>query len=199
MKRLFAVLVIFSFLVFNGCAVKEKMNLAIFINNYNSVSSDLIDFTSFSGTVENEDTTDYTFKIENDDKEVYVVLSDVNKEIKECRVVVSKLDKNFKEAPVSDELWDTFKIAAYNTAYAFTFGNSELSEYIVSTMLNDKDIPETTYKSGDYNIIYISNNLCCELIIRNRWLFSEETTVKPENKNNFEFTSPVRTETVPHR
>lgn len=197
MKRIF-LLALFMIIAFYGCTAKDNMNLAIFIENYNALSDTEIDFTSFTGR-NREDCTEYSFFISEGNNKVFVTLSEIDKEITECRVTLLKNDSSLNIQKADKVITDLFIKAVRNVAFSFAGLNETEFENTIYKALSDFDVEENTSKYKNYNLIYVSNDLCSEFIIRNKWFYEEETTVKPENINSFLNTAPVRTETVPHR
>lgn len=199
MKRIIIILVLII-ICFNGCSVSGKMNLSVFIDNYNHVSGKNIDFTDFSGC-RNDIYTEYSFFIEDgiSKSKAYVVLKANVDEITECRISCIKLDDLLKTKAINDNDKHLFVEAVKDVSYAFTSENDSALDIKLSNILSDLSSEEKTDTFKNYYMILISNDLTLEFIIRNMHFYEEETTEKPENINSFLNTAPVRTETVPHR
>ena len=110
-----------------------------------------------------------------------------------------KLNNKLEKVEITEKYNDLFFRTVENVGCSFVRSTDDVLLNIFESITADPDVSEKTDKYKDYNFIYISNDICRELIIRNKWFFEEETTEKPENINSFLNTAPIRTETAPHR
>lgn len=199
MKKTILILIFVLIFTFNGCSENAEMNLSVFIDYYNTLSVNEIDFTDFSGVTADNGNMEYSLSVKDNDNIILVKLIEENDEIKECRVILSKLNNKLEKVEITEKYNDLFFRTVENVGCSFVRSTDDVLLNIFESITADPDVSEKTDKYKDYNFIYISNDICRELIIRNKWFFEEETTEKPENINSFLNTAPIRTETAPHR
>ena len=199
MKKTILILIFVLIFTFNGCSENAEMNLSVFIDYYNTLSVNEIDFTDFSGVTADNGNMEYSLSVKDNDNIILVKLIEENDEIKECRVILSKLNNKLEKVEITEKYNDLFFRTVENVGCSFVRSTDNVLLNIFESITADPDVSEKTDKYKDYNFIYISNDICRELIIRNKWFFEEETTEKPENINSFLNTAPIRTETAPHR
>lgn len=199
MKKTILILIFVLIFTFNGCSENAEMNLSVFIDYYNTLSVNEIDFTDFSGVIADNGNMEYSLSVKDNDNIILVKLIEENDEIKECRVILSKLNNKLEKVEITEKYNDLFFRTVENVGCSFIRSTDDVLLNIFESITADPDVSEKTDKYKDYNFIYISNDICRELIIRNKWFFEEETTEKPENINSFLNTAPIRTETAPHR
>ena len=199
MKKTILILIFVLIFTFNGCSESAEMNLSVFIDYYNTLSVKEIDFTDFSGVTADNGNMEYLLSVKDNDSTILVKLIEENDEIKECRVILSKLNNKLEKVEITEKYNDLFFRTVENVGCSFVRSTDDVLLNIFESITADPDVSEKTDKYKDYNFIYISNDICRELIIRNKWFFEEETTEKPENINSFLNTAPITTETAPHR
>lgn len=199
MKKTILILIFVLIFTFNGCSENAEMNLSVFIDYYNTLSVNEIDFTDFSGVTADNGNMEYSLSVKDNDNIILVKLIEENDEIKECRVILSKLNNKLEKVEITEKYNDLFFSTVENVGCSFVRSTDDVLLNIFESITADPDVSEKTDKYKDYNFIYISNDICRELIIRNKWFFEEESTEKPENINSFLNTAPIRTETAPHR
>lgn len=195
--------VIFFILLFiftlSGCSENTEMNLSVFIDYYNFLSENKIDYTDFSFNTSETGDVEYFFTVKDNTNLILVKLIEEFGEIKECRVIMSKLNENAEIIEITEKHRNLFSSTAKKAGCSFARCSDDEIIHIITQITSEPDATEKTEKFKDYNLIYISNDICSEFIIKDKWFFEEETTEKPENINSFLNTAPVRTETVPHR
>lgn len=193
-------------LLLTACTQSEFINLAQFIENFNAFKSDdSIDFTDFSVSTGSGGESVYTYEPKDCEEKIIVrLVADDDLKISSCRVVLAKSDHTGQKLAYNKELHRVFYELCKRTVCAFTFCSGQESEALIEAFsLSLKQTltkeGELTRQQGDYYYTYLSNSLCSEFIISNKWLCEMETTLKPESKNAFLNSTSVRTETVPHR
>lgn len=194
-KACFTVLTLSFVFIFSSCVQNGNLNLSSFIEKYNELSIQKITYTDFSCETVDEK-SEYGY-MPNPYSLIKLICDNDN--IEECKVILSKYKSENEKTELSADDIEAFKSQTQKIVQTFT--NFDISEInaILSELFNDFETAEKTVQKGDYYFIYISNELCCEVILRNNLLKETETTEKPENKNSFSVTNGVRTETVPHR
>lgn len=197
-----SVLLVLTFLT--SCSESSFVNLAVFIENFNSLEDEeILDFPDFTVSTGSGGETVYTRSFEKDGHTVLLRLTaDDDKKITACRVVIPKRDKTGKKLKQSDERQKFFAQTAEKTICAFTLFDDEKSKQIISSfdLSNSKTLKnegEITKEEEGFYFIYLSNSLCSEFIIKNIWLCEIESTLKPESKGGFIEGTGIRTDTVP--
>ena len=96
MKKTILILIFVLIFTFNGCSENAEMNLSVFIDYYNTLSVNEIDFTDFSGVTADNGNMEYSLSVKDNDNIILVKLIEENDEIKECRVILSKLNNKLE-------------------------------------------------------------------------------------------------------
>lgn len=201
MKKLYSLLSLLLVFVFlSSCSHSEFLNLASFTENFSVLMP--LDLTDFIKYQDESGEPVYLTYINCDGNTVLLkLLAEDDLKIKECRVSVSKYDEKGKKIKSFEEIKNSFQNVCSATISAYTYLNIEESDKIIGkldiTKNFDKKNFEKTYENGSFNFAFLSNDLCLELIIKNKWINEIETTQKPENKNDFANNTSIRTETVP--
>lgn len=201
MKKLYSLLSLLLVFVFlSSCSHSEFLNLASFTRNFSDLMP--LELTDFIKYQDKSEETIYLAYINSEENTVLLkLLCEDDSKIKECRVTVSKYDEKAKKIKDLEKMKNSFQSVCLAAISAYTYLGTEESDKIIGELEisnnYEKKNFEKTYKNGSFNFAFLSNELCLELIIKNKWINEIETTQKPENKNDFANNTSIRTETVP--
>ncbi len=193
-----SLLLVFVFL--SSCSHSEFLNLATFVENFSVLRPlALTDFIKYDD--ESKETVYLTYINCDENTVLLKLLCESDLKIKECRVTASKYDEKGKKIKSFEKIKKSFQDVCSGTILAYTYLSKEEGDKIIKNLdiMNnfEKKNFEKTYQNENFNFALLSNDLCCELIIKNKWINETETTKKPENKNDFANNTSIRTETVP--
>ena len=199
MKKCLMLIISFLFMfILCSCSVNENVNFITFIERFNGEENilSISDFVSEAG----KDGSSVYYSSRSDNISL-ILKSDETNNITRCRLVIAKKDIKGNDVLPGEKETELFYNTALKTVKAFC--NQELSA-AESILLEigfglKNEAYEKNKTEGSFVYQYVSNELCDEFVIYNKWLCRIETTEKPENKNGFTFSSDIRTETVPHR
>lgn len=200
MKKVFieltAVMLLFALLC--ACSRNQFMDLSGFVNAFNRVSDEEIDFEDIYSYTDEGETVFETF-IEDDDPNVVIKLIMENDRINQVRIAVAKIDKNGNAVASSAKVITDFIETVKSSIQAFCgFDNAAvealLGEFQLYNMENYVKTGELTKNQGSFHFVYFSDSLVCEMMIFNTYLVEIEKTEKPESKPAFGNTTNVRAE-----
>ena len=87
---------------------------------------------------------------------------------------------------------DRFINSCEKTFCAFSGFGEVKSRDVISAL-------EKTVREGEYYVVFLSNEVCFEVMFCNTYLKKIEETQKPESRAVYDSTTNIRTETVPHK
>ena len=205
MKRLSKLLLcLVLLLALCACSENETANIALFAERYNASGGEKLSYSLMSA-VERENVTEYSFVSSSDEaggKKVLVkVFANENKKLFECRLVISKTDGKNKVTLTEADI-DRFINSCEKTFCAFSGFGEEKSRSVISALEireNCSSPCEKTVREGEYYVVFLSNEVCFEVMFCNTYLKKIEETQKPESRAVYDMTTNTRTETVPHK
>lgn len=187
-----------------SCENRKSANIALFAERYNSLGEEKLSYSALSAT-EREGKTECSFVAsadESGEKKVLVtLLADENKRIFECRLVIAKTDGQ-RKIIITDEDVERFVNSCERVFCGFSGVEYEKAKDVVSLLKIHENFfssGENTAQSGEYYAVFLSNEVCCDVIFRNSYLKKTEETEKPESRAVYDNTTNIRTDTVPHK
>ena len=205
MKRLSKLLFCLVFLLaLCACSENETANIVLFAERYNASGGEKLSYSLMSA-VERENATEYSFVSSSDEaggKRVLVkAFANENNKLFECRLVISKTDGKNKVTLTEADI-DRFINSCEKTFCAFSGLGVQKSCEVISALeirKNRSSLCEKTVREGEYYVVFLSNEVCFEVMFCNTYLKKIEETQKPESRAVYDMTTNTRTETVPHK
>lgn len=196
-------LLIVQVFILSSCSESEFTNPDVFIMRYNNITENVpLSFSDFYTTQENVSESVKECTVSNNNcKAVIRLLCGENKRIYRCKVIILSCDESFKKRKISNEEIKFFANVCSDVYGSFSgYEKSEAYKQIDELFeqggaFDAKSERNITYKS--FMLTLLQNDICCECVITNKWLYEIESTVKPESKRGFGDSTSVRTETVP--
>ena len=176
------------------------MDLGGFVNSYNSVAAEKLDYKSIYTYIDENETVFETFFGE-DEPEIVLKLIVNNDRINSVRIAMAKIDQNGNAKVPSSKTITDFIEAAKNAIQAFCgFDKSTAEALLTEFQLYDIESynkkGELTKTQDSFYFLYYSDSIVCDMIITNTYLKETEKTEKPESKPAFGNTTKLRTETA---
>ncbi len=202
MKKVILANALIFILLLTSCSKSEFVNLAGFTEDYSNYEK--LEPQSFVYYVDENSNTVYQSIIEEANEKILLSLhSKDGNRLYECRVTMSKVDKKGKKKELSNIINNLFSKVCINTVSSFTGKSQVESNEIVSQLgvlekCGKFENTESVKEIDNFVFILLTDEICSELVVKNKWFCEIETTQKPENKNNFAEVTSIRTETVPH-
>ena len=205
MKRFFVFL--FCFVIMTtlcSCSENETANIALFSERYNAQNVEKLSYQMMSAA-ERGSTTEYSFVASCDESGGKIVLAkllaDENGRLFECRLVIARTDGQNKVTLLESDI-DRFVESCERVLSAFSGFDSKKSENLISALEIRKSLSsqcEKTARENEYYCVFLSNEICYEIIMDNTYLKKIEETQKPESRAVYDKTTNIRTETVLHK
>lgn len=187
-----------------ACSENGMANIVLFAERYNASGGEKLSYSLMSA-VERENVTEYSFVSSFDEageKKVLVkAFANESKKLFECRLVISKTDGKSKVTLTEADIY-RFIASCEKTFCAFSGFDREKSRGVISALEireNCSSSCEKTVCEGEYYVVFLSNEVCLEVMFRNTYLKKIEETQKPESRAVYDMTTNIRTETVPHK
>lgn len=205
MKRLIKILCcLLPVLFLVSCSEGERANIALFAERFNTLGGKELSFSALSAT-ETGEATQYSFVSSADEeggKRVLVnVLENADKALFSCRLVIGKTDGK-KSLSLSKEDISRFTADCERVLCAFSGFDLEKGKSLVSKLEIENGFLtscEKTAQENEYYLVFLSNEVCCEVMMYNTYLKKIEETQKPESRAVYDSTTNIRTQTVPHK
>lgn len=208
MKKVFKIFASLFFVItlFCACSESETVDAGTFVERY----AKLCDFPfGFSNIIasENGGAAKYSFvasKDENESKKILVtLLENENRKLFECRITMAKINGGQKTEFTADDRERFFSVCAKALRALSSFDEEKARNALIQLGIDNEDFfiknVEQTFKTDEYFLVSIGNDVAAEVIISNTYLKKIEETEKPESKPVFGETTKIRTETVPHK
>lgn len=189
-----------------ACGRSETPNLASFAKCYGKISEKELAFSQIFGS-ETESGNEYSFTAfqdENESKKIFVKLfADKDKKLYECRILIARRDENGAISLGKDDEEHFFDACLYSLC-SFSRMNEEEGRALLSSLGMSEEHSffesgERNAESKEYYLTLLSTDPVHELLIYNTYLKKVEETQKPESRPQFDNTTKIRTETVPHK